>query len=421
MKRQTFCVLILLAAVTAGCSPTESPPTATPRPAPTPSPTPPPPTSTPVPLPPVDVPILMYHKVGPTAHTVWWVTADLFARQMDALLAYGYKTVTLQDYINHREGLASLPDHPVIITFDDGYQNLYTEAYPILKERGMTATAFIPTSKIAESAEERKDNSWDAPEAPYPANHLIWEEVQALYEAGFAIESHTVSHPLLEQISKNWVERELVDSRKELQDRLGHDVYFLCYPYSSGAYDAEIQSQVSEAGYRAAVAAYPDGVANTATSNIWSLPRMTVSEDHSVVVNPERPDDFFMRRVDPDFPVPIITIDQAAYQGEGGATGEVFHPGDTVTIAVTTSNDGDPANVQATLRLDDDADHSTFYYEETLAGSIERGETETFEFVVTLPGDVSPGPHYRLLAFQDDYLVLWFLLSDWEEAFAVAE
>ena len=362
----------------------------------------------------VDIPILMYHGVDDAAYEEYFISADLFEKQMDALAAYGYDTVTLQDYLNYRDGLATPPDHPIILTFDDGYLNNYTHAYPILKERNMIATVFINTGLTGETEEDRCC-------ANYP--RLVWDpEIYTLYSEGFQIESHTVWHPHLTQIPGSQAQQEIADSRTDIQNHLGNQCYFFCYPYGDGAYDPTIRSYVQQAGYRAAVAVGPWGIiANTATSDIWALPRLGIAEYHLVDLDPSHPWypwNFFMRAIDPNFPLPDITIDSVEYFHQDGTPGTTFSRGETITVAVTASNDGDPVNVQVALQLDDDDDHSgSLYYNNALSGSLGNGETKTFNFVVTLPDDVALGQHYYAVPFRDEYDVLGFKYSDWQASF----
>lgn len=424
MRKWILCLAVLLALGTAGCRPAAPEPTAVPTAsapiAPTTVPTP----TTPTPLPPpaVDVPILMYHKVDTVSYSEWWMPTDLFARQMDALKAYGYHTITLQDFMNYRDGLADLPERPIILTFDDGYLDVYTQAIPILRDRGMVATLFIPTGLIGETDQGRQDNAWDPPEAGYLAPHMVWSpELATLYQEGFEIEAHTISHPHLSELSKGEAEREITESRTEIQRRLGSHAVFFSYPFGDGADDPTIRAYLEQVGYRAAVAAYPDGIANTRTSDIWALPRMVIYPAHSVDLDTANRDNFFMRRVDPGFPIPLIAIDGVAFRHAEGTPANAFRPGETITLVVTATNRGAPADVRVTLNMDDDGDHSaTPYQARTVSASLDHDETRSFTFAVALPAGTVPGPQQYAVAFQDEYGVLGFLHSDWQSAFSVS-
>jgi hypothetical protein len=124
----------------------------------------------------VDVPILMYHKVTDTATPCdeWTITKDLFEKQMHALSAYGYDTVSLQDFLDYRDGSATPPDHPVILTFDDGYQNLYTEVRPVLNSYGFMGTGFLITDYMGTSVRQAKSFDSRDPDCIMPV--MLWSK-----------------------------------------------------------------------------------------------------------------------------------------------------------------------------------------------------------------------------------------------------
>jgi len=304
----------------------------------------------PVETPVVQVPVLMYHKVDTIAHSEWWVSTALFARQMDALKAYGYATISLKEYLRFRESPARMPERPVIITFDDGYKNIFTEAAPVLKERGMSATLFITTGLIGDNEQERRTNNWDRPDSQFRADHLIWPEIKALHEEGFEIASHTVSHPPLDRLPASEIRKELVASRETLEECLGERVEIFSYPYGRGADKQRIHNFLAEAGYRLAVDADPDGLAGLG-SDLWALPRLTITEEHTVDLDLRRPEHFFLRRVDPEFPLPDVRYGSLECRRQDGSPAGVVQPGETVSVAVTFSNRGAPSDVLITLEL----------------------------------------------------------------------
>jgi peptidoglycan/xylan/chitin deacetylase (PgdA/CDA1 family) len=359
-----------------------------------------------------DVPILLYHYLtdADTLPSPYYVTRDLFDRQMAALRAYGYETVTLQDFMNYRNGLAAPPPRPVIITFDDGHEGIYTHAHPILDDRNMKATLFVTTGFLGETESGRK-RPW-----------LVWSpEVETLYAAGFAIEAHSVTHPNLTQLSGYQAWHEIADSRLDIQDRIGAQAEFFAYPGGNGDGDPTVRSLVQQAGYQAAVAARPEALANTATSDIWALPRITIRQDHAVDLDPADPESFFLRRVDPDFPIPDITLGAVQVLNAGGTPGSWFCPGETITLTVAVTNNGDPVTASIALHLDDDADHSAVYYSKVTAARLPSAQTTTLTYPFYLPGNLAPGPHYAAFSFHDEHQVLGFGHSDWLAPFTLAD
>jgi peptidoglycan/xylan/chitin deacetylase (PgdA/CDA1 family) len=304
----------------------------------------------------INIPILAYHKIDQTAPTEWYVTADQFARQMDVLQAYGYQTIGLDDYMDYTQGVGQPPEKPIILTFDDGFQGLFDYAAPILKERNMSATFFIITGKVAETDEQRQDNQdWQPYPPEPPAYHLIWPEVASLYQDGFAIESHTVSHLALTGLSSAQQQYQLNQSRQDIQTHLPQNpTRFFAYPYGDGSMDPTVRANVQTAGYSAAVGFSPnDGLANPSISDLWALPRRAIKRDVSLDLNPSDPYWFFMRRVDPNFPAPYISISNFRVKDAANRERTAFYSGEPITVSLKISNWGNPVNdvVMGSLEL----------------------------------------------------------------------
>ena len=363
----------------------------------------------------VDVPILLYHNIDgddvPCSGV--WVTRRLFGAQMAALDAYGYRTVTLQDFLRYRNGDEVPPNRPIVITFDDGNDNFFTQARPLLDAHGFTATHFLPTGYIGETV--RQDNSWDLPEAACPAYKLLWPEVAQMQAEGHAFESHSVSHAHLADLSREVAQREIVASRLDLENRLGHEVRFFAYPYGDGALSGRIRELVKDAGYWAAVSTQ-QGVASTGFSDVWALPRIKITEENSTRLDPAHPDDFFMRKVDPHFPLPQITVDGIdVFDKAGGRIETLLRPGDTVSVRVDVRNSGDPFDVQASLRVAAGGESGPLYDSHAqgvdvtlyLAGHT----TQRFEYDWTIPVNAIEGDYRVEFAVYDRYRVLEFFRS----------
>lgn len=224
-----------------------------------------------------DIPILLYHKVAltPPPGNAVWVSSHLFARQMAALSASGYVTVSFQDYLAYRAGAAEPPPRPLILTFDDGYESLYTIARLVLDHYGFKATACLVTGHIGSA--ERMDNRWDPPEAQHAVPMLRWPEVAAMAAGGHAFGSHTRHHPYLTAIGEDRAREEIEGSAADLRAYLGAAPQVFAYPFGDGAGIARLEALVQQAGYAVAVSTLP-GVANTLTSPIWALPRLRVTE-----------------------------------------------------------------------------------------------------------------------------------------------
>jgi peptidoglycan/xylan/chitin deacetylase (PgdA/CDA1 family) len=252
---------------TATSTPTNTPtqtttPTETATPTNTPSPTntlapheptytpqPPTPTFTPVPLPtPPDgltwtlrVPILMYHyiSVPPEDADVYRldlsVEPDDFREQMTYLYENGYTTVDFYDLSRAITNNGELPDKPVIITLDDGYRDNYTNAFPILREFGFTATIFIPTEFI--------DKGYDA--------YLTWEMIEEMAAAGIRFEPHSRTHPDLRDRERDFLIWEILGPQQTLGAHLGYTPRYFAYP--AGRYDETVIEVLDELQFWGAV------------------------------------------------------------------------------------------------------------------------------------------------------------------------
>ena len=136
------------------------------------------------------LPILMYHKIGlPPAGSrlpKLWVSQADFAWQMDYLVGRGYAPITFSDLEAARQGRRPLPRKPVMITFDDGYQNNYTLAYPVLKDRGLKANLFLVFGSLG------RHNDWHDPVDETWIPMLTWQQLREMRENGvFEYANHT--------------------------------------------------------------------------------------------------------------------------------------------------------------------------------------------------------------------------------------
>lgn len=218
-------------------------------------------TRVPVAITSVDVPILMYHhldELGPNAGAEYEqlsVAPNDFRQQLDYLQENGYQTITFAELVGAFEGQVSLPDKPVIITFDDGWDDVYHVAYPMLQERGMSATFFIATNWI-----ENLDGV------------VSWAQIEEMSQGGMEFGSHSVTHPYLTTSEADWMEFELEQSKATLEERTGKPVTALAYPF--GLYDDRVINAVREAGYRTACS-IDQGWTVTA-NDLLTLPRLWV-------------------------------------------------------------------------------------------------------------------------------------------------
>jgi peptidoglycan/xylan/chitin deacetylase (PgdA/CDA1 family) len=224
----------------------------------------------PVPLPrrQLVVPILMYHRINvadpstPAVSRRLTVDPTDFAQQMSWLKRRGYRTVTQRELFDALCRRRLIGRRPILITFDDGYRDVFFNASPVLVRHGFRATAYVVSGRISNG-----DPSF-----------LTWPLLHALERRGIEIGSHTVLHRDLTQLSTQRALAELVTSRRALERALGHPVQWLAYPF--GRYDARVQELTRRAGYVLATTTRP-GVRQSAAAPL-SLRRLRVLDSTGV-------------------------------------------------------------------------------------------------------------------------------------------
>jgi len=238
---------------TAKASPKPTPsPTVSPTPSPSPSPTPspaPPPLIPGTPWPgPVNVPILMYHHVNsaPPPADVYeaaLTTSDAdFSRQLAHLRCAGYGAVTLAQLFDGMYNGAPLPARPVVLTFDDGYADAFTNAFPLLRWHGVVGSFSIVTGYV------------DIP--PY----LTWAQIGEMANAGMEIIAHSVTHEDLNRSPDDIVRYQVAESKRVLEEHLGRPVNYFTYPSGEPFYRGSQARQrrvvdiLRESGYQGALA-----------------------------------------------------------------------------------------------------------------------------------------------------------------------
>lgn len=190
------------------------------------------------------VPILMYHYVeyvqdkGDTIRISLNIPPYVFDSQLKTLRESGYTFLTASELDDIFAGKSKLPEKPILITFDDGYRDFYTDAYPILKKYNAKATAYIV---------------YDFLNRP---NYMFSNEVLEISKDGLVeIGAHTMDHVWLRGDSLEKVKYQIEESRKKLQELTGKPVLSFAYPY--GAFDGQAVQVVKEAGFTDGVSTIP--------------------------------------------------------------------------------------------------------------------------------------------------------------------
>ncbi|MDD3223745.1 MAG: polysaccharide deacetylase family protein [Clostridium sp.] len=178
------------------------------------------------------VPVLMYHSVNNLGaeNNAAVVPVDLFKKQMQYLKDNGYTTLSLDELYNFINNNKPVPKKSVVLTFDDGYEDSYTNVYPVLKAMKFRATVFVITALTDK-----------------PGPYITSKQIKEMDENGMNIESHTVNHDKLGTIPKDKQYETLVQSKQALEKILKRKVKYIAYPF--GSYNQYTADEVKKAGY----------------------------------------------------------------------------------------------------------------------------------------------------------------------------
>jgi peptidoglycan/xylan/chitin deacetylase (PgdA/CDA1 family) len=206
------------------------------------------------------LPIFMYHHVSDSlygASKSTLISPDNFERQMSYLFKKGFHCLTLSETVSNFQAGKPQPERSFVLTLDDGYVDNYEWAYPILKKFGFSATIFL----VVKPVEERN------------SHYLSWREIRELSQNNFTFGSHTLTHSRLSRLDEAAIQRELLESKKVIEDRVGLPVDLLAYPY--GDSDDRVQDLACKNGYQAAC-----GV-DEGTLTLFNLWRVPINEDEN--------------------------------------------------------------------------------------------------------------------------------------------
>lgn len=209
----------------------------------------------------VTVPILLYHSIPGSNSTNdrYAVSVEKFEEQMKQLRDWGYTTITIQELVGHVRKGSVLPRRPIVITFDDGYQNVFENAFPIMERYGFSGTVYIVANRLESDGFMGK------------------KELKELIENGWEVGSHGMTHTELTQ-NHALVRSEILQSRLDLNKALGIKVFSFAYPF--GSLDWYISNKVLDYGYFAAV-----GVGNLSAHSagtVYNLSRREVEGDSTL-------------------------------------------------------------------------------------------------------------------------------------------
>ena len=206
--------------------------------------------------------VLNYHQVNNNFNPLA-VPVNAFADQMNYLVDNGYIAITPDELASGLAGEISLPEKPVMITFDDGYIDNYTNAFPILRALGLRATVFMVPGFVGKP------------------QYMNWEQLKEMEKSGINVQSHTMNHMKLEELPDDEIRNELLNSKLALEENLGHPVEFLAYP--TGTYNLHIAGIARDAGYKGAFTVKYGNV--DLGSNMYALERVPIFQTENTMKN----------------------------------------------------------------------------------------------------------------------------------------
>lgn len=215
-----------------------------------------------------EVPILMYHYISAPPRDAdryrrdLSITPEAFEAHLAWLRSQGYQSITLRELVFHLVAGWPLPEKPIVLTFDDGYRDHYTNAFPLLQKYGYVGTFFLVTRPIDDG----------------DPSYLTWEMVVEMQRAGMSMQPHGYRHFELKGKPTDFLVYEIVGAKEAIEARTGEITRFFCYP--SGSYDRQTIRVLESAGFWAAVTTIVGR--QQSTDKLFELERLRVRNTTSV-------------------------------------------------------------------------------------------------------------------------------------------
>lgn len=213
-------------------------------------------------------PILMYHAFGAGDERAsrYVIPIHRFKRQLAWLKRFGYKALSLDDYLQYRREFRLAPARSVVITIDDGYKDNRTLAYPVLREYGFPATVFLVTGQLG-------GNYYSEVESELNSRAMMsWADILEMAQGGITFGAHTRRHPDLRLLTLEQAREEIAGSKRDLELRLDSSVRTFSYPF--GNYNEEIRALAAEVGFQGSCSI--DTGLNTPNTPLHDLRRVEI-------------------------------------------------------------------------------------------------------------------------------------------------
>jgi len=223
------------------------------------------------------IPVLMYHNIveKTTDDAPDWVSTDLFRQQMNYILKKGFTPILPQALLTPEK----IPKKPILITFDDGYEGVYTQAFPILKEFKINATVFLITSCL-DNQLHRYKNEWSNGDRPL-TYHLSIEMVKEMLATNIiTVGCHSHSHKYFKGIPTSEIENEIITSQKLIKDKLNIINTIFSYPGGYIGEKGNTYEILKNNDIQLAFGAQTNIIENIDTIDCFNIHRINISNDN---------------------------------------------------------------------------------------------------------------------------------------------
>lgn len=193
-----------------------------------------------------NIKVMMYHRIiksdSDKKATFYDVSAENFRQQLQLLDSCNFTPITFEDYHLYLKGKLTLPRKPIILTFDDGHSDMQETALPILREFNMKAVVFVLGNRNMKYA------NWDQKGSEKNPALMTDEQILEMREEGFEIGAHSMSHPVLPNLTTAQLKGEIIGAKYSIESLLNEEILSFAYPY--GRVNKKVESMVAEAGYK---------------------------------------------------------------------------------------------------------------------------------------------------------------------------
>lgn len=218
--------------------------------------------------------ILMYHRVNDIDDNTMSVDTGMFSRQL-AFLKKKYHVISLNQLLKEMAEDRIIQHKSVVITFDDGYKDNYTNAFRLLRRYGLPACFFVTTSFIGTS----NKFPWDE-DNRCSFENMTWEDLRDLFAQGYEIGSHAINHIDLGKCTYDEACLEINGSKRELENQLNVKVDHFSFPFGKKSnIKKQFKHLIRDSGYKSCLTGY--GGSNSASTDIYELKRISIPRSKS--------------------------------------------------------------------------------------------------------------------------------------------